>query len=243
MRPMKFWVLPALLLAAAVASTMLCKAQKTEDKTGGPQRNAPRASADSYHSHAQRDGISVGAEILAPKQVHKAFVSDLNRCCLVVEFAIYSKTKALEDLSMDDFALFASGNDVAIKPVSATVVAALLQKKGNSGDEVTEESRATIGYESGTYIDPVTGQPRLGHGVNTATTSGVGAGQAYPVPDATAQDRRVMEKELSQKGLPEGKVVAPIAGCLYFSLPEHKKNTRYRLEYNLRGEKLVLPLS
>jgi hypothetical protein len=65
MRPIKFWVLPALFFAAAVPSIMLSRTQKTEDKTSGPQRNAPRASADSYHSHAQRDGISVGAEIRA----------------------------------------------------------------------------------------------------------------------------------------------------------------------------------
>jgi hypothetical protein len=243
MRPMKFWVLPALFLAAAVPSIMLSKAQKTEDKTGGPQRNAPRASADSYHSHSQRDGISVGAEILTPNHIHKVFVSDLNRCCLVVEFAIYPKKEKLEDLLMDDFALFVSGNDVPTKPESATMVAASLQKGAHSGAEVAEESSATIGYESGTYTDPVTGQPRIGHGVYTATSSGVGTGKTYPVPDATEQDRQVMEKELSQKGLPEGRVAAPIAGYLYFFIPKRLKNTKYRLEYNLNGEKLVLPLS
>jgi len=81
MRPMEFWALPALFFAAAVPSIMLSRTQKTEDKTRGPQRNAPRASADSYRSHARRDGISVGAEILTPEQVRKVFVSDLNRCC------------------------------------------------------------------------------------------------------------------------------------------------------------------
>ncbi len=243
MRPMKFWVLFAVFLTPALFLTMLSKTQTTEDKTGGPRGKEPRAMADSYHSHAQRGGISVGAEILTPKEVHKAFVSDLDLCCLVVEFAIYSKKMELENLAMDDFALFVSGNDVPKKAASAAVVAAMLQKKAKSGAQVSEESSATIGYESGTYIDPVTGQPRIGHGVYTATNAGVGAGKAYPFPDLTEQDRQIMEKELSQKGLPEGKVRVPVFGYLYFPIPKRKKNTKFRLEYNLSGEKLVLPLS
>jgi hypothetical protein len=243
MRPIKFWVLPALFLIPTLFLAMLSRAQTTEDKTSSTRGKEPRATADSYHSHSQRGGISVGVESLTPKQVHKAFVSDLDRCCLVVEFAIYPKKKQLENLSMDDFALFVSGNDVPTKPASATVVSALLQKRANSGAQVAEESSATIGYESGTYIDPATGQPRMGHGVYTATNAGVGACKAYPVPDLTEQDRQVMEKELSQNGLPEGKVAAPVAGYLYFPIPKRKKNTKYRLEYNLSGEKLVLPLS
>jgi hypothetical protein len=52
-----------------------------------------------------------------------------------------------------------------------------------------------------------------------------------------------METELSQKGLPEGKAIAPVAGYLYFSIPKRKKSAKYELEYNLNGNKLVLPLS
>jgi hypothetical protein len=52
-----------------------------------------------------------------------------------------------------------------------------------------------------------------------------------------------MQKELTEKGLPEGKAAAPVAGYLYFSIPKRKKNAKYQLEYNLNGEKLLLPLS
>lgn len=242
MRPMNFLVLPGLFLTAALLFTMSSKAQKTEDKTAGPRGTAPRASEDHYQSHARRDGISVGAEVLKPKQVRKAFVSDLNGCCLVVEFAFYPKKEEPHDLSLDDFAVFVSGHDIPKKPDSATVIATSLQKKASSGSGVAVDSSATVGYESGTYIDPVTGQPTKVRGVYTSTGVGVGVGNPYPAPGSTERDREVMEKELSQKGLPEGKVAAPVSGYLYFSIPERKKNTKYRLEFNLNGEKLVLPL-
>ncbi len=243
MRPMKSAVFPALFLTVAALLTMLSNAQSTGDKTGGPRGTAPRASTDLYHSHAQRDEISVGAEILTPKQVRKVFVSDLNRCCFVVEFAIYPKKEQQEDLSLDDFALFVSGNDLPIRSEQAAVVAASLQKKAGSGTEVTVESRATVGYESGTYVDPVTGLPTKAHGVYTVTNTGAGASKPYPAPDATEQERQAREKELNQKGLPEGKVATPVSGYLYFPFPERKKNAKYKVEYNLNGEKLALPLS
>ncbi len=50
-----------------------------------------------------------------------------------------------------------------------------------------------------------------------------------------------MELELGEKGLPQGNTAAPVAGYLYFSLPK-KKNVKYQLEYNLNGNKVVLPL-
>lgn len=242
MRPMNFVVLPSLFLTAALLFTPSSKAQRNEDKPAGPRGTAPRASADRYHSHARRDGISVGAEVLTPKQVLKAFVSDLNRCCLVVEFAFYPKKEETHDLSLDDFAVFVSGNDIPKKPEGATVVAASLQKKASSGSGVAVDTSATVGYESGTYIDPVTGQPTKVHGVYTSAGAGVGVGKPYPAPGSTERDRDIMETELSQKGLPEGKVAVPVSGYLYFPIPERKKDTKYQLEFNLNGEKLVLPL-
>jgi hypothetical protein len=161
-----------------------------------------------------------------------------------VEFAFYpGKDKEPHDLSLDDFALYISGSDVATKPESATVVAASLQKKAGSGAPVSVQTGATVGYESGTYTDPNTGQPTRVHGVYTATEVGVGVGHPNPVPGSTGRDRQIMETELSQKGLPEGKAIAPVAGYLYFSIPKRKKSAKYELEYNLNGNKLVLPLS
>ena len=243
MRSMGFAVPSAVFLTAALLFTTPSKAQSSDDEKDGPRGSVPRSSADRYHSHAKLNGTSVGAEILTPKQIHKVFVSDLNRCRIVVEFAFYpGKEKGSHDLSLDDFALFISGTDIATKPQSATVVAASLQKKAGSGAPVSVQTGATVGYESGTYTDPSTGQPTRVHGVYTATEVGVGVGRPNPAPGSTERDRQVMEKELDQKGLPEGKSAAPVAGYLYFSIRDRKKDAKYRLEYNFNGEKLVLPL-
>jgi hypothetical protein len=242
MRSMRFVVPAAAFLAAALFPTAPSYAQSTEDDSSGPRGSVTRSSADRYHSHAQRDDTSVGAEILTPKQVQKAFVvSDLNRCCIVVEFAFYpSKGRDPHNLSLDDFALYVSGSDVGTKPQSATLVAASLQKKAGSGPPVSVRGGATVGYESGTYTDPNTGQPTRVHGVYTGTE--VDVSDSKPAPGSTDRDRQVMEKELDQKGLPEGKTAAPVAGYLYFSIHDRKKNAKYQLEYNFNGEKLVLTL-
>jgi hypothetical protein len=243
MRSMRFVVLSPVFLFAALLFTAPLKAQGTEDDTSGPRGSVPRSSANRYHSHAQSDGASIGAEMLAPKQVQKAFVTDLNRCCIVVEFAFYpGKEKVSRDLSLDNFALYISGSDIGTKPQSATVVAASLQKKAGSGFPVTVESGASVGYESGTYTDPNTGQPTRVHGVYTATEVGVGVGNPNPAPGSGERDRQIMETELSQKGLPEGKAAAPVSGYLYFSIHNRKKDAKYRLEYDFNGEKLVLSL-
>jgi hypothetical protein len=52
-----------------------------------------------------------------------------------------------------------------------------------------------------------------------------------------------METELDVKGLPEGAVMTPVAGYLYFPLAKKAKNARYELEYVLNGNKVVLRLA
>jgi hypothetical protein len=188
MRSTKFVVLAAALLTAALLFTPSSKAQGTQDDSSGPRGSVPRSSADRYHSHAQSDGTSVGAQILTLKQVQKAFVvSDLNHCCIVVEFAFYpGKGKDPHDLSLDDFALYISGSDIGTKPQSATVVAASLQKKAGSGPPVSVHGGTTVGYESGTYTDPNTGQSTRVHGVYTGTE--VNVSDPKPAPGSTAKN-------------------------------------------------------
>jgi len=241
MRSMRFVVLASTLITAALLFTPPSKAQSTEDDSSGPHGSVPRSSATRYHSHAESDGTSVGAEVLTPKQVEKAFVSDLNRCCIVVEFAFYpGNGKDPHNMSLDDFALYISGSDIGKKPESAALVAASLQKKAGSGPPVAVHGGAGVGYESGTATDPNTGQPTRVHGVYTVTE--VDVSDAKPAPGSTERDRRIMETELSQKGLPQGKAEAPVSGYLYFSIHDRKKDAKYQLEYNFNGEKLVLPL-
>lgn len=97
------------------------------------------------------------------------------------------------------------------------------------------------GYESGTYIDPVTGQPIHVHGVSTSVGGGVITGNTVP-PDAADHDREVMERELSEKALPEGKVSVPVAGYLYFPITKSKKGAKYQLVYSGEAEPLILSL-
>lgn len=59
-------------------------------------------------------------------------------------------------------------------------------------------------------------------------------------PPEVEREREIMERELTQKALPEGKVSAPVAGYLYFANPKPVKNAKYRLVYAGKDEPIVL---
>ena len=105
------------------------------------------------------------------------------------------------------------------------------------------ELTTSVGYETGTYTDPYTGQRRRAGGVTTSAGVGVGVGVggSGSQSGSTEADRKAMEIELKEKGLPEGKASAPVAGHLYFPI-SNKKNAKYQLEYMLNGEKVTLLL-
>jgi hypothetical protein len=235
MRLTNFLLSAFLSLGILIFSAGSLRAQNTHGGT------APRTSADKYRAHAERDGLSVGAELLAPKEVSKEFVTNLNRCCLVVRVAVYPNKDELLDVYRDDFTLTVEGSDTPLRPESATIVAAKLQKESGSSSGVTTSSEAGVGYESGTTIDPVTGQPVRVRGVTTSAGAGVGVGSTTP-PEVADHDREVMERELSEKSLPSAKISVPISGYLYFAIPKQKKNAKYRLEYRVKDETLALPL-
>jgi hypothetical protein len=229
MRWMK-WAAVLLICATAVASD-------------APRGTVPRASADKYAAHAEQNGINVGATMLTIKQTRVAFSAELNRCCIVVEVALYPQKDGLVEVSVNDFALRVTGDESAVKPSSAELVAGKLHRQvetEQSGRDVTVSPSVGIGYESG-GIDPVTGQRRPG-GVVTSTGVGVGVGSPQPKPASTEADRRTMETELREKGLPGGNTAAPVSGYLYFVTPR-MKGVNYQLEYMLNGAKVVLPLS
>jgi len=54
-------------------------------------------------------------------------------------------------------------------------------------------------------------------------------------------NRRAIEAELREKGLPEIRAWEPVAGYLYFSVPKKKKGG-YELVYMAGDKKVVLPL-
>lgn len=210
----------------------------------GPRGTVPRESADKYPTHIQQDGVSVGARLLSPSQAQKEFSTDVDRCCVAVEVAMYPRKDGMIEVAVNDFDLREIGKDIANKPSSADVVAGKLQRPAKSdqpGDRNVEiYPTSSIGYQTG-GIDPVTGQPRPG-GVTTSAGVGVGiGGSRQPDPQTKAADRRTMQLELNEKGLPEGNTMSPVSGYLYFSVPP-KKKVKYQLEYMLNGNKVVLPL-
>jgi hypothetical protein len=240
MRLARFSVIISLLLPTLAFSARSLRAQDTVDSSVALRGTAPRRAPEKYHAHATFEGVSIGAELLTRKEVAKEFAANVNRCCLVVRVALYPKKDELLSVSLDDFTLTVAGTDTPIRPQSATVVSAKLEKS-SSNRGVTTSASAGIGYETGTYIDPVTGQPVRVHGVTTS--AGVAAGVGDPVPATVAEhEREVIERELSEKGLPEAKTAIPVSGYLYFSLPRQKKDTKYHLEYAVKGATLNLEL-
>ena len=226
----KLWASIAVIGVASVASA-------------GPRSTVPKSSVQEYRAHAERDGIGIGAVLLTSDQVHKAFAANVNKCCLVVEVGFYpAKDKTLE-ISLDDLTIKVGGSDTLVRPYSARAVAATLQEKTEQGRNVAVATNVGVGYESGTYIDPVTGNPTKVRGVTTETGVGVAVGPPGSQPGATNSSRDSAEIELAEKGLAEGSASAPEAGYLYFPKPEKmKKNTPLQLQYALKDQTVVLSL-
>jgi hypothetical protein len=214
-----------------IAAASLCSAS--------PRGTAPRASADRYPVNAQHEGVSIGAKFVTAEEARKNFVSDVNACCLVVEVALYPQKDTPLNVDASDFTLSIVDTDIAAKPESAKLVAASLQKKNDSPRNVGVASSVGVGYESGTYVDP-NGQTQRVHGVTTSVGVAVATGPNATGPGST--DRDTMETELTEKGLPEGTVSAPVSGYLYFAITKKKKDAKLLLEYALNGNKIALPL-
>jgi len=218
------------------AAVVVCVASLA---TAGPKGTVPRSSADRYAAHTVWDGVGIGVVVLSSERARKEFVSDVNRCCVVAEVALYpAKDKAL-NVSLNDFVLRVKSSETSAKPASAGVIAARLQKKAGSDRDITVSPTVGVGYENAGY-DPVTGT-RGGGGMTRSAGVMVGIGGSGPKPASTDRDRAVMETELSEKGLPEGAAAAPVSGYVYFPIAR-KKNASLQLEYVLNGNKVVVAL-
>lgn len=188
----------------------------------------PLAGPHDYPSSAQAAGVHLGAKLLSAKEVRKVFVSDLNRGgYLVVETAVYPKDAKPVAIHPGDFVLVEKSSGKTVRPAGAKAIAALLQKENAKDRDITLYPQAGVGYESGPgYYDPVTGT-RRGGGMHTSVGLGVGIGNSNTAD--TAADRKTMETELREKGLPDETTSQPIAGYLYFPL-KLKKNAKAPLE-------------
>jgi hypothetical protein len=231
-------LLPSILALSLSAPLLQSQdVDQTSEKLGGA---APRASAAKYRAHLERDGFSIGAELLSKKQASQTFAADVNHCCLVVLVAVYPKNDQPVDLSFMDFALEEVGSDIPVRPESATIVAAKLEKQ-KSSNSTEVYPHGTVGYEWGTYTDPNTGQQVHVHTVDAAV--GIDVAPNGKVPSNVADhDRNVMERELYEKALPDAKVSSPVAGYLYFPVPNRNKKAKYHLTYSVHAETVDLAL-
>jgi hypothetical protein len=236
----KFAAFPILVFFTFILLPLL-----TPDSSGqSPEKHdgtVPRANASAYRAHAEKDGFSLGAELISPKDASHIFAADVNRCCLVVQVAVYPIKDQPADLSLFDFMLVEGGTDKPVRPESPTTVAAKLEDKKNPPGGVDVATSTGVGYESGTYIDPVTGQPVHVRGVTTSAGVGVSTGNTVP-QDVADHDREIIERELYAKSLPEAKASVPVAGYLYFFISKPKKDGKYQLVYTGLSEPLTLSL-
>ena len=235
----------ALTCALVILSLLAVPPMRAQDPAqSAPEKHdgtAPRASAAKYHAHVERDGFSIGAELATTKEVSAAFVADLNRCCLVLQVALYPKKDEPIQISLADFALREVGTDKPMRPESPTVVAARLEKKKNPSTGVDVSSGGSVGYDTSVYVDPATGKPTRVHGVNASVGVGVSPRNTVP-PEIVDHDRQVMEWELSSKCLQEDKASIPIAGYLYFPISKFDKDAKYTLTYSGKSQPIVLTL-
>jgi len=205
----------------------------------------PRSTATQYPAHTVSDQVAIGAVKLNEQAVRKIFSSDLNRCCIVVELAIFPTKDHPAKISLGDFSLRIANTDTAVRPSGAKVVASSLQRKAGSDHNVTVSPQFGVGYESGTYNDPNNHGPynngRQQRSSGVYTSSGVGVGIGSNQSGSTREDLVSMETELSEKGLPEGTATAPVAGHLYFPISK-KKNVKYQIEYTMDGQKMTVAL-
>ncbi len=208
----------------------------------------PRSAATEYAAHGSQDNVQIGASLLTHKDLKKIFATDVNQCCLVVEVALYPSKDNFVKISLDDFMLRETGMELGTKPSTPDVLSARLEVQPVPSDREHRagvSSSSDIGYERTTQQ---TGSDRTSSGgVIQRSSVGIGVpigggGSRVPESQSAAEgNRRAIEAELTEKGLPETSAWDPVAGYLYFSVPKKKKGG-YELVYMMGDRKIVLPL-
>jgi hypothetical protein len=214
----------------------------------------PRSAATDYAAHASQDNVQIGASLLTHKDLKKIFATDVNQCCLVVEVAFYPVKDPKDNkdqfvkISLDDFMLREAGTEIGTRPSTPEVLSARLEVRPTPPDREHRPgvtSGSDIGYERTTQQN---GPERTtSGGVVQRSSVGVGipigGGERSRLPQGASAEgnRRAIEAELTEKGLPETSAWEPVSGYLYFSVPKKKKGG-YELVYMAGDKKVVLPL-
>lgn len=230
------------MIAQRIAITLAVFAAITSGDEGRGVK--PRASADDYPSVKVLNGVTVAARVLETDEVRSGFATDLERRYAVVEVALYPASGKAIEVSDADFSIRYDGRSSWTRAASPRTVAAVVQRRNVSGrkNDITLYPSIGVGHSTG----PDYGNGRRGGGTSVSTGVGIGiGGGGYPdaPPASTDADRRVMERELADKALPAGRVTAPVAGYLYFPLPQRKSVVAEELEFDGEGGNVRLPLA
>ncbi len=210
----------------------------------------PRGNVSDYPAHASVAGVAIGASVVPPDQVRKLFATDLNRAgYIVIEVAVYPSTEKGVDVTAGDF-MMRTDADTTVRAATPDAIAGMVEDAKNpppassgGGRDITLYPTADIGYESG--VDPITGRRVSGVYRGAGVGVGVGGNQggAPPPPSGVSgRDRETMERELSDKALPEGTATRPVAGYLYFPRPAKKKSGPVELTWYAPSGTVKVPL-
>ena len=213
------------------------------------QGTVPKASADKYPASVQRETLAIGARVLPAKEADKAFFADVNRCCLIVEVALYPRGQKPINVTLDSFLLRSNGGEISVKPSTIPQLAAELQQQPSfqRDQDTSIHGSSEVAYGSGR--DPATGARTRTISTGTSIEIGREAGSEMPNSDV-----RTIEMQLGAKALPEGETNKPVAGYLYFEVPPSARQTKKsknktastgvtkQLECDLDGTRLVLNL-
>jgi hypothetical protein len=206
-----------------------------------PKGIKPRASAESYPAVTTQPNLTLGAVQLTANQVRKTFVSSLGKKYVVLEVGAFPKSEV--QLSARDFMLVVRGQKDEIRTADPETIAGLLARKEAKGDkDVTVSPVVGVTYSSGgDPYDPY-GPAYGGRGWGTSTGVAIqrgGGGQRDP--KTVDADRKTMATELKDKQLPEGSTAKPVAGYLYFPVPDNPK-AALDLEYRGPAGTFTVPL-
>ncbi|HEX2662169.1 MAG TPA: hypothetical protein VHM93_04995 [Candidatus Acidoferrum sp.] len=165
---------------------------------------------------------------MSPEEVRKVFGFDVDRSCLIVEVALYPPSDNEQKVSLGDFSLRVTGANMAMKPSTATAVAANWQQLFRVQRDTHDATSAEVAAGP--------------HDVHIAAQVGVETDYGPP-ESASEKDCATVEAELTDKGLPEGKASSPVAGYLYFPILSKKKHIGLQLDFETSGRRVILQLS
>ncbi len=212
---------------------------------------AAGSKGDDFQARKATGELTIAVRLLSEQEVKQRFVSDLHETHNVVEVLIEPSSGATVELERGQFGLKAKGAVLAVEAESPATAAAALQRAAAAQRNVTLYPSGEVGYQSG---DPYPGygpdygpaydprDPRRRGRGGLYTRVGVGVGISKGGPGSGDRDREVMEIELTDKGLPEGPIDAPVTGFLYFPILDEKAEA-FLLEFEGASEKVQLELT